>query len=57
MARIDFRMTLTGELYCLEINTVPGMTEMSLVPMGARALGIDYPELVDRMARGALARP
>ncbi|HEX7878860.1 MAG TPA: D-alanine--D-alanine ligase [Candidatus Eisenbacteria bacterium] len=55
VARVDFRMTPEGDLYCLEINTVPGMTEMSLVPMGARALGIDYPELVDRMARAALA--
>jgi len=55
VARVDFRMTPEGALYCLEINTVPGMTEMSLVPMGARALGIDYPELVDRMAKAALA--
>jgi len=57
VARVDFRMTPAGELYCLEINTVPGMTELSLVPMGARALGIDYPELVDRMARAALRKP
>jgi D-alanine-D-alanine ligase len=56
MARIDFRMTPEGELICLEINTVPGMTELSLVPMGARALGIDYPELVHRMAEAALRR-
>jgi len=54
VARVDFRMTPEGELFCLEVNTVPGMTELSLVPMGARALGIDYPELVDRMARAAL---
>ena len=56
VARVDFRMTPAGELFCLEINTVPGMTELSLVPMGARALGIDYPELVDRMARAAIQR-
>jgi D-alanine-D-alanine ligase len=56
VARIDFRMTPEGELYCLEINAVPGMTELSLVPMGARALGIEYPELVHRMAEAALRR-
>ena len=56
VARVDFRMQPTGEMFCLEINTVPGMTELSLVPMGARAVGIDYPELVDRMAGAALLR-
>jgi D-alanine-D-alanine ligase len=54
VARIDFRMQPDGALFCLEINSVPGMTELSLVPMGAMALGIDYPELVDRMAQAAL---
>ncbi len=56
MIRIDFRMTPEGELFCLEINTMPGMTELSLVPMGARAAGIDYPDLVEMMARTALTR-
>jgi D-alanine--D-alanine ligase len=55
VARVDFRMQPTGELFCLEINTVPGMTELSLVPMGARAVGIEYADLVDRMAKAALA--
>jgi D-alanine-D-alanine ligase len=57
VARVDFRMRQDGTLVCLEVNTVPGMTELSLVPMGARALGIEYAELVDRMARSALAGP
>lgn len=56
VARVDFRMQPDGSLFCLEINTVPGMTELSLVPMGARAVGIEYADLVDRMARAALAR-
>jgi D-alanine-D-alanine ligase len=54
MARVDFRMQADGSLFCLEINAVPGMTELSLVPMGAMALGIEYPDLVDRMAKSAL---
>jgi D-alanine-D-alanine ligase len=56
VARVDFRMQPDGALFCLEINTVPGMTELSLVPMGARAAGIGYPYLVERMARSALDR-
>lgn len=56
VARVDFRMRPDGRLFCLEINTVPGMTELSLVPMGARAVGLEYPQLVDTMARAGLAR-
>jgi len=52
-ARVDFR--LNGfEPYCLEINSLPGMTSLSLVPMAAKALGIEFPELVDRIVRMAL---
>jgi D-alanine-D-alanine ligase len=53
-ARIDFRMTEQGELYCLEANTLPGMTELSLVPQGAAAAGISFPELCERIAMLAL---
>jgi D-alanine-D-alanine ligase len=53
-ARIDFRMTDTGELFCLEANTLPGMTETSLVPQAAAAAGMSFPELCDRIARLAL---
>lgn len=55
VARVDFRLQPDGALYCLEINTVPGMTETSLVPKGAAAVGLDYATLVDRMAKSALA--
>ena len=53
-ARIDFRMTDDGEPYCLEANTLPGMTQTSLIPQAAAAAGITFPELCDRIVRLAL---
>ena len=53
-ARIDFRVTDAGESYCLEANTLPGMTELSLIPQGAAAAGIEFPELCERIAMLAL---
>jgi D-alanine-D-alanine ligase len=53
-ARVDFRLTPDEEAYCLEVNTVPGMTEHSLVPMAAAAAGISFGELVERIAKTAL---
>ena len=53
-ARIDFRLTTEGEFYCLEANTLPGMTETSLIPQGAAAMGISFPELCERIVRLAL---
>ncbi|MEE9553527.1 MAG: D-alanine--D-alanine ligase [candidate division Zixibacteria bacterium] len=53
-ARIDFRMSPDGTLYFLEANTLPGMTPTSLVPKAAKAAGIGFPELLDRIARLAL---
>jgi D-alanine-D-alanine ligase len=50
-ARIDFRMTAAGEFYCLEANTLPGMTATSLIPQAAAAAGIPFPELCERIAR------
>lgn len=50
-ARIDFRMTTAGEFYCLEANTLPGMTATSLIPQAAAAAGIPFPELCERIAR------
>ena len=54
--RVDFRMDPEGGIYCLEVNTIPGMTSTSLVPKAARAAGISFPELVERIARMALER-
>ena len=57
VARVDFRLHPDGTPYCLEVNTVPGLTELSLVPMAARAVGIEYDELVGRiLALGTGAR-
>jgi D-alanine-D-alanine ligase len=55
-ARVDFRITPKGSPYVLEINTVPGMTETSLLPMAAAQAGIDYDQLVVRILQSALAR-
>ena len=49
-ARIDFRMTTDGQFYCLEANTLPGMTATSLVPQAAAAAGISFPELCEKIA-------
>jgi D-alanine-D-alanine ligase len=53
-ARIDFRMTVDGTFYCLEANTLPGMTELSLIPQAAAAAGIAFPELCERIVQLAL---
>lgn len=54
VARVDFIIDDRSRAYCLELNTLPGMTELSLVPMAARAFGIEFPELIERMLRSAL---
>jgi D-alanine-D-alanine ligase len=55
-ARIDFRLSEDdGEFYCLEANTLPGMTQLSLIPQAAAAAGISFPELCERIVRLALA--
>jgi D-alanine-D-alanine ligase len=53
-ARVDFILA-KEQLFCLEANTLPGMTATSLLPKGAAAVGIDFPELCDRIARLAVA--
>ena len=47
--RVDFLMDSAGNHYFLEVNTAPGMTDHSLVPMAARVAGMDYPALVRRV--------
>ncbi len=56
VARVDFRVTPRGRPYVLELNTVPGMTETSLLPMAAAKAGIDYDSLTERILRSALRR-
>ncbi len=47
--RLDFLMKANGDMYCLEANTLPGMTPTSLLPQEAAALGIDYPTLCENL--------
>jgi len=54
--RADFMMDKTGRPLLLEINTVPGMTDHSLVPMAAKTAGIDFEELVWRVLETSFAR-
>jgi len=54
--RVDFMMDGAGRPLLLEINTVPGMTDHSLVPMAARAADIGFDELVWRVLESSLAR-
>jgi D-alanine-D-alanine ligase len=55
-ARADFRMTADGHLYCLEVNTLPGMTSHSLVPKAAKVAGIEFSDLVARICQLAIKR-
>jgi D-alanine-D-alanine ligase len=56
-ARVDFIIDKEGNPFVLEINTIPGMTEMSLVPDAARAAGISFEELVEKIVRLGLDTP
>lgn len=55
-ARIDFMLSAEGELYLLEINTLPGMKETSLLPMSARCVGLDFIALCRELAAPAVER-
>ncbi|MEK7513195.1 MAG: D-alanine--D-alanine ligase family protein [Patescibacteria group bacterium] len=52
-SRTDMILTPQGELFVLEINTIPGLTEQSLVPKAAAASGIPFPNLLDLLLEGA----
>jgi len=52
-SRVDFRLDGRGRASVLEVNTIPGMTETSLLPKAAAAAGIGFDELVARILRGA----
>ncbi|MDQ3081135.1 MAG: D-alanine--D-alanine ligase [Gemmatimonadota bacterium] len=62
-ARIDFRLASSddgagpaGGFYCLEANTLPGMTELSLIPQGAAAAGMSFAELCEEIVTQAAAK-
>jgi D-alanine-D-alanine ligase len=50
-SRVDFRVTAEGDIFCLEANSLPGMTRTSLLPQAAQAAGIPFSELCERIAR------
>lgn len=50
-SRVDFRVSPEGDIFCLEANSLPGMTRTSLFPQAAQAAGIPFPELCERIAR------
>lgn len=49
MGRVDFRLSPDGELFVLELNNIPGFTETSLLPKAARLVGMEFPQLCDRI--------
>jgi D-alanine-D-alanine ligase len=55
-SRADFRMDENDQFWCLEANTLPGMTARSLLPQSAAAVGISFPDLCDEICRLALNR-
>ncbi len=56
-ARIDFLLDENdGRIYCLEANTLPGMTPMSLLPQEAKADGMDFPELCEKIVELSLEK-
>ncbi len=55
-SRVDFRMDAAGRFWCLEVNTLPGMTATSLLPQSAAACGISFPDLCERICRLAQER-
>src|SRR5690606_20426971 len=52
-SRIDFRLSPDSNIYCLEVNTLPGMTSTSLVPKMAKAMGITFEELIERIIKAS----
>ena len=52
--RVDFRMDNNFKTYCLEVNTLPGMTATSLVPKMAKVVGISFEQLIERIIRLSL---
>jgi D-alanine-D-alanine ligase len=54
-SRVDFRVDKDYNPYCLEVNTLPGMTSTSLVPKMAKAVGIQFEDLIDRIIRLSLS--
>ena len=50
-SRVDFRVSPDDDIFCLEANSLPGMTRTSLYPQAALAAGIDFPEMCERICK------
>ena len=55
-SRVDFRLDKDNKLWFLEINTLPGMTETSLFPMAAKASGLSFEDLIDKIIKLSLEK-
>lgn len=55
-SRVDFLLTDTDELYCLEVNTLPGMTALSLVPKAVGVMGMAFNDLIENIIRLSLKK-
>jgi D-alanine-D-alanine ligase len=55
-SRVDFRRDANGGFWCLEANSLPGMTATSLLPQAAVVAGVRFPELLERICKGAIRR-
>jgi len=54
--RIDYLLDRNGNLFALEANTLPGLTDTSLIPQEAAAIGISYPELCELIVRVSMKK-
>jgi D-alanine-D-alanine ligase len=54
--RVDLKINNDGNPYVLEVNTIPGMTETSLLPKIAKEAGLDFPALVEEILKDAIER-
>jgi D-alanine-D-alanine ligase len=55
-SRVDVMLTADGRMFVLEVNTLPGMTEQSLLPKAARAAGLSMEDVCTRLVKLAMAR-
>ncbi len=56
LVRVDFIFREPDQIYCLEVNTLPGMTNLSLAPMAAKCIGMSFDQLVERIIQSALRK-
>ena len=55
-SRMDFLLDDEDHIYCLEANTLPGMTSTSLIPQEAKAVGIDFEQLCEKIIQISLKK-